>query len=76
MRLGSNPSKFGVKRSNTRFIRIFLVQAAQYKKQSTVLTLKTIRFPSNWWYLKLKILCSVHQGTWEVHVVKFLDLKD
>ena len=47
MTLGSNPSKFGVKRSNTRFMRIILVQTAQGRKQSPVLTLKTIRFPSN-----------------------------
>ena len=66
MRLGSNPSKFGVKKSNTRFIRIIIVQTAQGRKQSTVLTLKTICFPSNWWYLNLKFLCSVHQGTGEV----------
>ena len=66
MTLGSNPSKFGVKRSNTRFMRIILVQTAQGRKQSPVLTLKTIRFPSNWWYLNLQFLCSVHQGTGEV----------
>ena len=29
MRLESNPSKFGVKRSNTRSMRMFIVQAAQ-----------------------------------------------
>ena len=46
MRLGSNPSKFGVKRSNTRFIRIIIVQTAQGEKKSTVLTLETNSFPS------------------------------
>ena len=66
MRLGSNPSKFGVKRSNIRFIRIIIVQTAQGGKQSMVLTLKTIPFPCIWSYLNLNILCSVHQGTWEV----------
>ena len=34
MRLGSNPSKFGVKRSNAQFIRIIIVQTAQGGKQS------------------------------------------
>ena len=66
MTLGSNPSKFGVKRSNTRFIRIIIVQTAQGRKQSTVLTLKTIRFPSNWWYLNLKFYVVFNQGTGEV----------
>ena len=49
MRLGSNPSKIGVKISNTRIMRIILVQAAQGGKPSTVFILKTIRFPSNLW---------------------------
>ena len=34
MILGSNPSKFGVKRSDTRFMRIIIVQVAQGGKHS------------------------------------------
>ena len=66
MTLGSNPYKVGVRGSNTRFMRIILVQTAQGRKQSPVLKFKIICFPSNWWYLNLKFLFSGHQGTGEV----------
>ena len=45
MTLGSNPSKFGVKRSNTRFMRIIQVQTVQYKNRVRFLYFKQFGFP-------------------------------
>ena len=66
MRLESNPSKFGVKRNKTRFMRIFIVQTAQSGKTEYGFNTWEIRFPSNLWYLNWKVLWSVHQSTGEV----------
>ena len=45
MMLGSKPSKFGVKRSNTLFIRIIILQGAQGGKHSYDFDTCKIRFP-------------------------------
>ena len=66
MMLGSNPSKFGVQRSNTRFMRIIIVQAAQCKKHSYGFGIGKIRFPCIWWKLILKLFLKVHQASGEV----------
>ena len=55
MMLGSNPSRFGVKRSNTLFMRIIIVQDAQCKDHSYGFDIGKIRFPCIWWNLFLKL---------------------